>query len=104
MTQEEILDEAKWTEQLNLESLKRFEQMEMEAKKRAFKNAKRAINGPFIRYHSTAAPLVEVRRDPFCSGNGKQNKMTINFLLDRFLLVLAIEIHVLAFCGGCARM
>lgn len=60
LTQAEILDEAKWTEQLNLESLKRFEQMEVEAKKRAFNNAKRAIQGPFIRYHSTAAPLIQV--------------------------------------------
>lgn len=59
LTQEELLEEAKETEKLNIASLKRYEEMELEAKKKAVKSTKRAISGPFIRYLSTSMPLVQ---------------------------------------------
>ena len=61
LTQQEILEEAKITEKLNLESLKRFQEMELEAKKKARHNVSRAIKGPYVRYQSTAMPLVQVK-------------------------------------------
>ena len=59
LTQEELLEEAKETEKLNIASLKRYEQMELEARKKAVKSSKRSVQGPFIRYLSTAMPLVQ---------------------------------------------
>jgi len=59
LTQEEILEEAKITEKLNLESLKRFQEMELEAKKKARNNVSRAIKGQYVRYRSTAMPLIQ---------------------------------------------
>ena len=52
LTQAEILAEARLTESANLESLKRYEEMELEAKRRAVRTGKREIRGPVIRYHS----------------------------------------------------
>jgi vacuolar protein sorting-associated protein 72 len=52
LTQAEILAEARLTERTNLESLKRYEEMELEAKRRAVRSGKREIRGPVIRYHS----------------------------------------------------
>ncbi len=49
MTQEEILAEAKLTEKMNLASLKKYEQMELENKRRANKLTRRAVKGPYIR-------------------------------------------------------
>ena len=71
MTQQELLEEAKLTEELNLASLKRYEQMELEAKRKANKLTKKSVVGPFIRYLSTTMPLIEVN---------------ILFLLSRFYL------------------
>lgn len=62
LTQEEILEEAKVTERDNIESLKRFQEMELEAKKKARSGQdRRTISGPYISYRSTWMPLIEVR-------------------------------------------
>jgi vacuolar protein sorting-associated protein 72 len=58
LTQAEILAEARLTERTNLESLKRYEEMELEAKRRAVRSGKREIRGPVIRYHSLRLPVV----------------------------------------------
>ena len=52
LTQEEILLEAEETEKLNIESLKKYEQMELENKRRAVRLTKRVVQGACIRYHS----------------------------------------------------
>ena len=49
LTQEEIMAEAKLTERLNLASLKKYEEMELEAKRKAMRSGKREIKGPVIR-------------------------------------------------------
>ncbi|XP_053605224.1 vacuolar protein sorting-associated protein 72 homolog [Plodia interpunctella] len=54
-TQEELLEEALITEQENLKSLERFEQIEMERKK--VRPTKKTISGPVIRYHSFSVPV-----------------------------------------------
>ena len=41
--------EAKVTERLNLASLKKYEEMELEAKRKAMRSGKREIKGPVIR-------------------------------------------------------
>ncbi|KAG0234947.1 hypothetical protein BGW42_006046 [Actinomortierella wolfii] len=51
MTQEELLEEAKKTEQLNLASLQAFKASEQEKRKKVVKKTT-GIVGPFIRYHS----------------------------------------------------
>ncbi|KAG0196297.1 Vacuolar protein sorting-associated protein 72 [Mortierella sp. GBA30] len=66
MTQEELLEEAKKTEELNLASLLAFKAMEMEKKKVVKK--KEVAMGPFIRYHSFAewighGPLIQALAD-----------------------------------------
>lgn len=67
LTQAEILEEAKITEKINLESLKRFQEMELEAKKKARNNAgSRAIKGHYVRYTSTAMPLIQVHSVALC--------------------------------------
>lgn len=62
MTQEELLEEAKKTEELNLASLQAFKAMEMEKKKVVKK--KEVIMENFVRYHSFAewighGPLIQ---------------------------------------------
>jgi vacuolar protein sorting-associated protein 72 len=59
LTQAEILEEAKITEKLNLESLKRFQEMELEAKKKARNTSRKSLNGPYISYVSTSMPLIQ---------------------------------------------
>jgi vacuolar protein sorting-associated protein 72 len=59
LTQAEILEEAKITEKLNLESLKRFQEMELEARKKARNTNKRSLTGPYISYVSTSMPLIQ---------------------------------------------
>ena len=62
--QAEILEEAKITEKLNAESLKRFRELELEAKKKANRSAgARVIKGHYVRYISTAMPLIEEVQD-----------------------------------------
>lgn len=61
-TQAELLAEAKLTERLNIATLKKYEEMELEARKKATKLTQRTMTGPYVRFLSTAMPLVsEVR-------------------------------------------
>lgn len=62
LTQEEILAEAKITERLNLASLKKYEEMELEAKRKAMRSGKREIKGPVIRHHSVSMPDTTERK------------------------------------------
>ncbi|XP_061391323.1 vacuolar protein sorting-associated protein 72 homolog [Musca vetustissima] len=55
-TQEELLEEAKITEEENLKSLEKFHKMELEKKKT--RPTKRIFTGPMIRYHSVTMPVV----------------------------------------------
>lgn len=76
MTQEELLEEAKITEQENIASLgqwlslinidkvdiqiyseEKFQQLELEKKR--MRPIKKDFKGPMIRYHSYSAPLIE---------------------------------------------
>ncbi|KAG0328656.1 hypothetical protein BGZ99_004926 [Dissophora globulifera] len=66
MTQQELLEEARKTEALNLASLQAFKAQEMEKKKVIKK--KEVAMGPFIRYHSFAewvghGPLIQALAD-----------------------------------------
>uniref|UniRef100_A0A146LNE8 Vacuolar protein sorting-associated protein 72 homolog n=1 Tax=Lygus hesperus TaxID=30085 RepID=A0A146LNE8_LYGHE len=56
-TQEELLEEAKITEEENLKSLEKFYKMESEKKKH--RPTKKVFTGPTIKYHSVAMPLIE---------------------------------------------
>ncbi|KAB1260188.1 Vacuolar protein sorting-associated protein 72-like protein [Camelus dromedarius] len=56
LTQEELLREAKITEELNLRSLETYERLEADKKKQVHK--KRRCPGPIITYHSVTVPLV----------------------------------------------
>lgn len=56
-TQEELLEEAKLTEQENLRSLESYQRLELEKKKA--KIVKSTQRGPFIRYHSISMPIIE---------------------------------------------
>ncbi|CAF0854602.1 unnamed protein product [Brachionus calyciflorus] len=69
MTQEELLEEAKITEQINLASLDAYQKMELEKKKKT--QSKQVIKGPFIRYHSVTMPLAE---------NNSNEKQCRNFI------------------------
>ncbi|XP_037826311.1 vacuolar protein sorting-associated protein 72 homolog [Lucilia sericata] len=55
-TQEELLEEAKITEEENIKSLEKFQKMELEKKKT--RPTKRIFSGPMIRYHSMTMPVV----------------------------------------------
>ncbi|XP_078010997.1 vacuolar protein sorting-associated protein 72 homolog isoform X2 [Phascolarctos cinereus] len=56
LTQEELLREAKITEELNLRSLENYERLEADKKKQVHK--KRKCPGPVITYHSVTVPLL----------------------------------------------
>ncbi|KAM8794387.1 VPS72 protein, partial [Eudromia elegans] len=56
LTQEELLEEAKITEEINLRSLENYERLEADKKKHVQK--KRKCVGPIIRYCSVTMPLV----------------------------------------------
>ncbi|KAH8412261.1 hypothetical protein KR009_000899 [Drosophila setifemur] len=55
-TQEELLEEAKITEEENIKSLEKFQKMELEKKKT--RPTKRTFTGPTIRYHSLTMPVI----------------------------------------------
>lgn len=55
-TQEELLEEAKVTEEENIKSLEKFLKLELEKKKT--RPSKRIFSGPMIRYHSMTMPVV----------------------------------------------
>lgn len=57
LTQEELLEEAKLTEEVNLKSLEKYELAEMDRKKP--KVVRRTFSGPFVRYQSTTMPLIQ---------------------------------------------
>ncbi|XP_048374799.1 vacuolar protein sorting-associated protein 72 homolog [Sphaerodactylus townsendi] len=56
LTQEELLEEAKITEEINLRSLETYERLEADKKRQVQK--KRKCLGPTIRYFSGAMPLI----------------------------------------------
>lgn len=56
-TQEELLEEAKITEEENLKSLEKYQKLELEKKKTRI--VKKVFTGPIIRYHSVTMPLIE---------------------------------------------
>lgn len=56
LTQEDKLEEAKLTEKLNLATLKKYEQMEIEARKKAVKLTTKTMTGPYVRFLSTSMP------------------------------------------------
>lgn len=56
LTQDELLAEAKITEEINIRSLENYERLEADKKKHVHK--KRRFDGPTIRYHSVLMPLV----------------------------------------------
>ncbi|NWS19043.1 VPS72 protein, partial [Pachyramphus minor] len=56
LTQEELLEEAKITEEINLRSLENYERLEADKKKQVHK--KRQCVGPVIRYCSLTMPLL----------------------------------------------
>ncbi|NXK78826.1 VPS72 protein, partial [Amazona guildingii] len=56
LTQEELLEEAKITEEINLRSLENYERLEADKKKQVQK--KRKCVGPVIRYCSVTMPLL----------------------------------------------
>lgn len=58
LTQEQLLKEAKITEEENLKSLEKFQKMELEKKKIRF--VRKAPTGPVVRYHSVAMPIIKV--------------------------------------------
>lgn len=57
LTQEELLEEAKITEEINLKSLEKYELAELDRKKP--KVVRRGFTSSFIRYQSTAMPLIQ---------------------------------------------
>ncbi|NXM73935.1 VPS72 protein, partial [Serilophus lunatus] len=56
LTQEELLEEAKITEEINLRSLENYERLEADKKKQVQK--KRKCVGPVIRFSSLTMPLI----------------------------------------------
>ncbi|XP_030043043.1 vacuolar protein sorting-associated protein 72 homolog isoform X2 [Microcaecilia unicolor] len=56
LTQEELLEEAKITEELNIRSLENYERLEADKKKHVQK--KRKCLGPTMRYYSVTMPLI----------------------------------------------
>lgn len=62
LTQEELLEEAKMTEEVNLKSLEKYELAELDRKKP--KVVRRSFTGSFIRYQSTTMPLIQELKAP----------------------------------------
>ena len=78
LTQKELLAEAEITEQLNIASLKAYQQME-ETKKKA-KNIKPVRKEPMIRYLSLSMPVIEVNEEIKVDdegGNENQSEMPL---------------------------
>ncbi|CAN7994096.1 unnamed protein product, partial [Ixodes hexagonus] len=74
-TQEQLLEEAKITEQENLRSLESYQRLELEKKKA--KIVKNAHRGPTIRYHSISMPLIEEVEAP---SEGPSPRCSRNFI------------------------
>lgn len=56
LTQEELLAEAKVTEQINVKSLETYQKLELEKKRSRV--TKQVYRGPIVRYHSVTMPLL----------------------------------------------
>ena len=74
LTQEQLLEEAKQTEIENLASLAAYTRLEAERK--TFKQKKRVLDGPIIRYHSVAMPLVSELSSGDTSGTAGETPRT----------------------------
>lgn len=57
MTQEQLLEEAKWTEVANLASLEAHTRLQ--AQKKSYKTKDHSISGPLVRYHSVTMPVLK---------------------------------------------
>jgi vacuolar protein sorting-associated protein 72 len=79
LTQQELLEESKITEQINLASLDAYQKMELEKKKKNVN--KTIIKGPIIRYHSVTMPLFNDRNRE----NQKQSRNFISFTDEKIL-------------------
>ncbi|XP_077554411.1 vacuolar protein sorting-associated protein YL-1 isoform X1 [Haemaphysalis longicornis] len=77
-TQEELLEEAKLTEQENLRSLESYQRLELEKKKA--KIVKSTQRGPFIRYHSISMPLIEEVTDGAAQAPSPSARCSRNFI------------------------
>lgn len=71
-TQEELLEEAKITEEENLKSLEKYQKLELEKKKTRI--VKKVFTGPIIRYHSVTMPVVEELSDDKVIVNDEVNE------------------------------
>lgn len=78
MTQEELLEEAKRTEEKNLKSLESYQRHEMEKKKR--KQIKRTCTGPMIRYHSVLMPIVDTNGTDEGQTDDPEKQCSRNFI------------------------
>lgn len=74
LTQKEMLAEAKRTEIENLASLEAYARLEAEKKK--VKEKKTVIQGPVIRFHSIAMPLIEELSDTNDKGSTHSSSTT----------------------------
>lgn len=71
-TQEELLEEAKLTEEENLKSLEKYQKLELEKKKTRI--VKKVFTGPVIRYQSFAMPVIEEIADERVNVESDENK------------------------------
>lgn len=81
LTQEELLAEAKITEEINLASLDAYQKLELERKK--MKSQKYAIKGPVIRYHSVTMPFIDIDQEMYGDASEDQQsdqKQSRNFM------------------------
>jgi vacuolar protein sorting-associated protein 72 len=82
LTQEELLEEAKKTEIINLASLDAYLKMEHDKKKQ--KTIKTTVKGPSIRYKSVTMPLLD-DNDDIENESRKQSRTFITFSDDQIL-------------------
>ena len=80
LTQEQLLAEAKQTEQENLASLDAY--TKLEAEKKTFKQKRRVLEGPVIRYCSISMPDVSLLDDALAGGESVTvgSRCTRNFV------------------------
>ncbi|NXJ85795.1 VPS72 protein, partial [Trogon melanurus] len=93
LTQEELLEEAKITEEINLRSLENYERLEADKKKQVQK--KRKCVGPVIRYWSVTMPLVP--------GPGKEENVDVEGLDQDPQQAEAAPAPAPASAGKCSR-
>lgn len=55
------MEEAKITEEENLQSLEKYQRLENEKKSRRI--VKKVFNGPMVRYYSTKMPVIEQAKE-----------------------------------------